>query len=53
MECKRSSGARTRPLMLRVYQHLIPDDVDPLAARMDEVFREATQNFRGLTAAWS
>ena len=45
-------GHKDPALTLRVYQHLFPDDLDPLAARMDEVFREATQKSRGLAAAW-
>ena len=46
-------GHKDPALTIRVYQHQFPDDLDPLAARMDEVFREATQKIprpgRGLS----
>ena len=35
-------GHKDPALTLRVYQHLFPDDLDPLAARMDEAFRRVT-----------
>jgi hypothetical protein len=46
-------GHKDPALALRLYQHLFPDDLDELADRMDEVHsRKASQNSRGLTAAW-